>query len=43
MTVIIWLLAGAALGWATHSFLKWNEASIACLVIGDQIGKRWGE
>jgi uncharacterized membrane protein YeaQ/YmgE (transglycosylase-associated protein family) len=36
MIIILWILAGGALGWISHSVLGFNEARgrILCIVIG---------
>jgi len=40
MNLFIWMLAGAAVGWLTFTFLRWNASRgpIPCLLIGGAAG-----
>lgn len=43
MEIIVWMLTGGAVGWASHAFLRWNESrgmnvAIAIGAVGALIG-----
>ena len=45
MNLFLWMLAGAAIGWITFAFLRWNASRgpLPCLLIGAAAGMLGGK